>query len=181
MTQDVVGSGKKTLYLLRHAKSSWAEPERRDFDRPLNARGRAAATEMGHYLAAHAMTPALILCSTSQRTRETLALILPALAADVVIRIETALYGATGDEILERLSRLGSEISSVMIIGHNPGLEDLARHLAAGGPKDDVARLAAKYPTTALAIIRTAARTWDALAVERGQLERFVVPSSAKL
>ncbi len=135
---------------------------------------------MGRYLAGHAMTPALILCSTSQRTRETLALILPALEADVVIRIETALYGATSDELLERLGRLGPEISSVMIVGHNPGLEDLARHLAAGGPKDDVARLAAKYPTSALAVIRTAARTWDSLSVERGQLERFVVLSSAK-
>jgi phosphohistidine phosphatase len=171
----------KTLYLLRHAKSSWAEAGRRDIDRSLNARGRAAAAETGRYLAAHAMVPDLILCSTSQRTRETLALILPALAADVVIRIETALYGATSDELLERLGQLASEISSVMIVGHNPGLEDLARHLAAGGPKDDLARLAAKYPTSALAVIRTPARNWDSLSVERGQLERFVVPSSAKL
>lgn len=171
----------KTLYLLRHAKSSWAEAGRRDFDRPLNARGRAAAAETGRYLAAHAMAPDLILCSAAQRTRETVALILPALAAEIVIRIEAGLYGATSDALLERLGRLGSEISSVMIVGHNPGLEDLARHLATGGPKEDLARLAAKYPTAALAVIRTGARTWDSLSVERGQLERFVVPSSAKL
>jgi phosphohistidine phosphatase len=172
---------KKTLYLLRHAKSSWSSPELRDFDRPLNARGRAAATEMGRYLAAQALMPALILCSAAQRTRETLALILPALTAEVVIGIETALYGATRDELLDRVGRLSAEIASVMIIGHNPGMEELARSLAARGPKDDVERLAAKYPTAALAIIRTEAATWDALRVERGELKRFVVPSSARL
>lgn len=171
----------KTLYLLRHSKSSWTNPDMRDFDRPLNARGRSAAGEMGRYLADHAMTPSLILCSASQRTRETLSLILPALAADMVIRIESALYGATSDELLDRLGRLDADTASVMIIGHNPGLEDVARALAAKGSKDDLTRLAAKYPTTGLAVIRTAVKTWPALATERGQLERFVVPSSAKL
>ncbi|MFO0998425.1 MAG: histidine phosphatase family protein [Alphaproteobacteria bacterium] len=171
----------KTLYLLRHAKSSWSKPELRDFDRSLNARGRDAAAEMGHYLADHAMTPALILCSAAQRTRETLALLLPAFAADTVIRIEAGLYGATREELLDRLSHVEAGVASVMVIGHNPGLEDLARSLAASGPKDDLERLSAKYPTAGLAVIRIDAKRWDTIAREEGELERFAVPSNARL
>ena len=166
----------KRIFLLRHAKSSWDDPALSDFDRPLNRRGRTAAPLIGRHLADHGLAPSLILCSAARRTRETLALLLPDLSGETVIRIETGLYEAGAGQLLARIRQIPPEVPSVLLIGHNPGLEELASDLIADGPAEDIARLAEKFPTAALAAIHFDARTWKDVGARSGTLERFVIP-----
>src|SRR5215216_6730711 len=117
----------KRLALVRHAKSSWADPDLADHDRPLNARGRRAATLVGQYLHAAGVHPDLVLCSSATRARQTLELLPLARMTDVLI--EDQLYGAGPHELLARLRRIPAAVGSALLIGHNPGLEELAREL----------------------------------------------------
>ena len=125
----------KTLFLLRHAKSSWSEPGLADFDRPLNERGRRAAPLIARHLARGGLLPDLILCSAALRTRETLALMLPGLARDAVVRIESGLYGADAGTLLRRLERVEAAVDCILLIAHNPGLEDSPPATSGGGPE----------------------------------------------
>jgi len=146
----------KRLYLLRHAKSSWDDPELADHERPLSARGRRAADAIGDHMREHGIQPQLVLCSSSARTRETLARI--GLSGEV----ERDLYGASASELLARVRELSPRLESVLLIGHNPGMHDLALGLT-GAP--------GKYPTGALATIELAG--WTA---ESGRMIDFVRP-----
>jgi phosphohistidine phosphatase len=163
----------KRLYLLRHAKSSWKDPGLTDHDRPLAGRGRRAAAAIGRHLRAQGIEPELILCSTARRARETLERIEPALAT-AAIRIEPELYGASAGALLERLRAVADDVDSVMVIGHNPGLQRLALDLARPAPA--VRELDAKYPTAALATLAFADPTWQALERGTAELAEFVRP-----
>jgi phosphohistidine phosphatase len=116
----------RTLYLLRHAKSSWADPSLADRDRPLSPRGRRNAAVLASRLARAPIAPELVLCSPALRTRETLAVIGEALPRAAEIRFEERLYGAGADELVALLAELPGTVGAVLLIGHNPGLEDLA-------------------------------------------------------
>ncbi|MBT5415634.1 MAG: histidine phosphatase family protein [Rhodospirillaceae bacterium] len=166
----------KTLLLLRHAKSSWADPARADFDRPLNDRGRRAAPAIGGRIAAAGLQPDLVLCSAAQRTRETLGLILPNLCGDAVLRIESGLYNADATVLLDRLRRVDAAIGTIMVIAHNPGLEDLATTICGGGDETLMRRMAERFPTAALAIFSLDAPHWTALSENAAILKEFVVP-----
>jgi phosphohistidine phosphatase len=152
----------KRLYVLRHAKSSWDDADLADHDRPLSARGRRAADAIGRHLRAERIEPELVLCSSSTRTRETLARI------GLEGEIERELYGASAGELIARLRALPGSVESVLVLGHNPGMHDLARALA-DGPRDD-------YPTGALATIDLDVDDWSAIAPGRGRLIDFVRP-----
>ena len=131
---DNRGTVTKRLYLLRHAKSSWEQTGLADHDRPLAGRGRRAARAITRHLEQHGVVVDLVLCSTARRARETLAGIEPALgAADV--RYEPGLYGAGAGELLERLHGVAGDIGAVMLIGHNPAIEQLAHALARPSPR----------------------------------------------
>jgi phosphohistidine phosphatase len=123
----------KTLYLLRHAKSSWADTGVSDHDRPLTPRGQRAAQEMAKHLRQQGVSPVTVLCSSASRTRETLALVTPAFGRRTKIQVEDELYAAPAEALLERLRRMPERITSAMLIGHNPGLQDLALALAGHG------------------------------------------------
>jgi phosphohistidine phosphatase SixA len=110
----------KRLYLLRHAKSSWKQPELADHDRPLASRGRRAAKAIARHLRERQIAPELVLCSTARRARETLERIEPALAT-AAVRREPQLYRASADVLFERLRTVPDDVASVMLIGHNPG------------------------------------------------------------
>lgn len=166
----------KKLFLLRHAKSSWDDPTLSDFDRPLNRRGRSAAPAVGQYMAAEDLTPSLVLCSAAQRTRETMALLLPSFSDEMVIQIERGLYEASAERLFARLRKIPDSVPSVLLIGHNPGLEELAQDLTSDGPAEAIAQLSAKYPTAALAVIRFRIDAWSQLTTRSGTLERFVIP-----
>lgn len=166
----------KDLLLLRHAKSSWDDPLLDDFDRPLAKRGRNAARRMGDWLAAQAVRPDLILCSPAKRTRETLDLIAPALGPDMTAEFDRDLYLATADDLLRRLQQVDSNVGTVLVIGHNPGLQDLALALAAPRSRER-ARFAEKFPTAALARFRPKIARWSALEPRRGALIAYVRPA----
>jgi len=161
------------LYIVRHAKSSWKTDGLDDFHRPINGRGRKAAPAIGSYMQQHGIKPDLILCSAAVRARETLALILPALDGEPTIEIEEGLYLASAETLLERLRRLGDAPDTVMVIGHNPGLHDLALALAAPG-KQKIPF--AKYPTAALTELAFTDRSWTDVGPGTGEVVRFVAP-----
>jgi phosphohistidine phosphatase len=162
------------LFLLRHAKSSWDDPEIDDHDRPLAPRGRRAAARIADYATKRAIRPDLILCSSAMRARQTLERIAPSLGGDAEIHIERSLYGATEDRLLERLQALPDEVHSVMMIGHNPGVQDLALLLAREGPLRST--LGHKFPTAGLATLAFGGVGWKDLDTESGELVDFVAP-----
>jgi phosphohistidine phosphatase len=163
----------KRLYLLRHAKSSWDDPTLADHDRPLAPRGRRAAKVMAKHLARKGIAPELVLCSPSRRTRETLMRIVPGLGKSANVRIEAELYAASAAALLEVLHEVPDEVESVMLIGHNPGIQDLALSLAGAG--SEIPRLRSKFPTAALATLELN-RTWRELAPGSAELVWFVKP-----
>ena len=163
----------KRLFLLRHAKSSWDDPELDDHERPLAPRGRRAAKLLAGYLSRERVAPALVLCSAARRTRETLERIAPALGEDVRVEIERELYAASERRLLERLRSVGEDVDSVMLIGHNPGVEQLALLLAGSGQKLDAVRR--KYPTAALATLEFSG-PWRELGPSGAELTDFVTP-----
>jgi phosphohistidine phosphatase len=169
----------KMLYILRHAKSDQGDGSIRDHDRPLNARGREAAPRMGAYLKAKHAKPDLILCSTARRTVETCDLVRPSLG-DVMVAYERGLYLAEDAALIERLRRVGDDIGSVMMIGHNPGLEALANGLSAS-PKSEVEekmhrRMREKFSTCALAVIQFDGKSWREIKPGAGVLVDFMRP-----
>jgi phosphohistidine phosphatase len=165
-----------TLYLLRHAKSSWADPALSDHDRPLAPRGRKDAKRIAKHLSVLGVEPELVLCSAAARTRETLELIRPAVRTST-IEIEEELYAAPRDELLERIRRVPDEVASVLLIGHNPGLQQLALALASSGVGRE--QLAAKFPTAALATLELGA-DWHRLAPAQATLAAYVVPTELR-
>ena len=165
----------KTLYLLRHFKSSWKDKDLEDFDRPLGKRGRRAAELMAGYVARNGIVPTQILCSPSRRTRETLDRMLDSFGGTVPTRFEKGVYLADASVLLRRLRRLG-DTASVMIIGHNPGLETLAKSLAGSGDEAARTRLASKFPTGALAVLSAEIENWRDLEAGCSRLDAFVCP-----
>ena len=161
----------KTLYLLRHAKSSWEDPTLADHDRPLAPRGRRASKTIANYLRRQPSTPKLVLCSSSERTRETLKRISAGLRGVVEVRIEERLYRASASGLLERLQGVDGRVDSVMLIGHCPALQELALSLAGGGV--ELGRLSEKFPTAALAMLAFRG-SWDELVPGAAELVVFV-------
>ena len=168
----------KVIYLLRHAKSSWKDPELDDLRRPLNKRGRQTAVAIARFLTAEGIVPATILCSPSVRTRETLDAISASFAEPVPTRFEQGIYEAHVVELLQRLQRLNNHLASVMVVGHNPGLELLTNVLTGAGQGNSGSRNTAsygeKFATGSLAVIEADIDTWADLKETTGRLVRFV-------
>jgi phosphohistidine phosphatase len=165
-----------TLYLLRHAKSSWADPTLSDPARPLSPRGRRDAKRIGKHLRRLGDEPELILCSTAARTRETLQAVQSAVGTSTIL-VEDELYAASSNELLARLRLVPDTVASVMLIGHNPGLQQLALLLASSG--DERERLGEKFPTAALATLAIAT-SWSRLAPAAATLTAYVVPKQLR-
>ena len=166
------------LLLLRHAKSAWDDPGTPDRDRPLNSRGRRAGTAMRAAMRERGLEPDLILVSSARRTLETMALLEPWDDTPLVEQMD-GLYLAPAERMLEELRLVAETVRSVLLIGHNPGLHDLAAALV--GPKgldDDslaINRLIEGYPTGALAEFSIAG-TWQSLDTGGGRLLHFIRP-----
>lgn len=165
-----------SLYLLRHAKSSWDDPTLTDHERPLAPRGRRDAKLIAKHLRRAGGDPELVLCSSAVRTRETLELLRPALAGATVM-VEEELYGASAEDLLARVRVVPDPVASVLLIGHNPGLHELALSLATAG--DELERLELKFPTAALATL-VLTTTWSRLAPAGATLEAYVVPKQLR-
>ena len=166
----------RRLMLLRHAKSDWAKPGLRDHDRPLNPRGREAAPKMGAYMVRHALVPDLIIASTAKRVTETLDHLLPAFDRPPKIVSEPRVYDARSNALLGVLKEAPGTAHSLLLVGHNPGIAELASLLIASGDVDARQRLIEKFPTAGLAVIDFAIDDWAKLHPRGGRLDRFVVP-----
>jgi phosphohistidine phosphatase len=163
------------LLLLRHAKSSWDDAKLADRDRPLNKRGRRAAGAMRKAILDLGLTPDVVLVSPARRTQETLAELEPFEDMPLVEQAE-ALYLASAEQLLGVLHEVNETVRSVMLIGHNPGMHELAV-LLAGDPVGSEAtrRLAARFPTAALAEFSVATQ-WQQLGAHGTKLVRFLTP-----
>jgi len=170
-----------TLLLLRHAKSSWDNWGSSDFDRPLAKRGIKAAPRMGAEIATLGLRPDLILCSSAARTRQTLSLVLPELgepAPDVVY--DEAIYMAEPETLLATIRNIAYRARPprrAMIVGHNPGMENLADMLTGAGDAAGRALMADKFPTCALAVLEFDTDDWRSVAAGNGTLEHFLTPA----
>jgi phosphohistidine phosphatase len=168
----------KTLYLLRHAKSAWNDPDLDDHDRPLAPRGARAATLIGRHLRGRRFRPDRILCSTARRARDTLNLVLSQLenGTDLSVEYGREFYLAGDGALLEVLRRMPDTVKSVLLVGHNPGLQNLATRLAGSGDPTGLRDIAAKFPTGAFAELSFPTASWSDIGPREATLQEFVVP-----
>lgn len=161
----------KTLLLLRHAKSSWKIPDRPDFERPLNGRGQEAAPLMGRHLRRQKIEPSLILCSPAERARQTAALFVEAARLGSELRYDERIYEASAQRLLEVVTQADETADTVMLVGHNPGLEELLLLLTGE------ARL---MPTAALAHVTLTTDKWGKVKEQTGRLDWLVKPKDVE-
>jgi len=166
------------LLLLRHAKAERLQPGGQDQDRVLAQRGRADAKTLGAYLARHDFVPDRAVVSTSARTRETWTLLAAAMGKAPPVSFEERLYEASPEAILEAIKETKPGIGTLMVIGHNPGLQELAAMLVASGDVEARERLGREFPTSALVVINFAVEKWNGVHPRSGRLEHFVTPGS---
>lgn len=164
----------KTLYLLRHLKSSWDEPGLADHERPLGQRGRKAGKKLARHLRRTGVAPEVVLCSPSTRTRETLEAIRAAIG-DAEVCFPPELYAASETTLLRAVRGVAPKTGSVLVIAHNPGLEDLAVGLAGRGGDEALRRVGEKFPTGAFATL-TFGGSWADVEPGSGELVDYVVP-----
>lgn len=171
----MTGMRVKTLTLLRHAKSGWDDPLTRDFDRPLNAKGRRAATAMGRYLRDEGLAFDHVVASPAIRVMETLDAVGQGLGRRLAPAWDRRLYLASADDLVGVVRELPDHVERVLLVGHNPGLEDLVLMLVpdrVDGLRDAVEE---KYPTASLAEL-SLADGWGSAGRGRAALTRFVRP-----
>lgn len=167
------GRVTKRLFLLRHAKSSWGDPHLSDHDRPLAPRGRRAAKRIAAYMKEKGFEPSIVLCSSALRARQTLEIITPALPTHAKIEIEPGLYQAGSEELLTHLRSIPPEAPSVMLIGHNPAMQDLLLTLLPDGAH--VQSIRKKFPTAAIAVLDALA-DWEHLRPGGAALTEYATP-----
>ena len=166
----------RRLLLLRHAKAERPQGGGSDLDRTLTERGRNDARTLGAYLARHRAVPDRALVSPAARTRETWALASEAFRPAPPADFDERLYDATAQTILEAIRETASGAATLLVVGHNPGMQELAQLLVASGDIDARERLGRGFPTAALAIVSFAAEAWSGVHAHGGRLEHFVTP-----
>lgn len=157
----------KTLHLLRHAKSDWSDPSLDDHDRPLNDRGRRGRLLLAEHVRGWPVD--LVVCSTAERARETAEPVVAALACPV--RFEPAIYEASVGDLFDVVRALPDEADVVLMVGHNPGFEDLTHMLCGTSPP---------YPTGALGTIELERASWAAVDLSHGRLIAHVTPAQLR-
>lgn len=167
-------AGRKTLLLMRHAKSSWDDAELADFERPLNKRGEHAARAVAPLIAA--WRPHWIGCSTAKRTRQTLLPIVDALPTPTEILLSPALYESNEAAYLRMLRALPSTIDRALVIGHNPVMEDLTHLLVGSAEPGALERISEKFPTGTLVVLECAIARWSDLASHCANLRDTIRP-----
>ncbi|WP_343526297.1 histidine phosphatase family protein [Sphingomonas sp.] len=164
----------KTLTLLRHAKSSWDDPVSRDFDRPLNAKGRRAAAMMGRHLKSLDLHFDHVLASPAVRVIETLDEVWSGYGRKLEPVWDKALYLASAASLLDQVHALPDDRDHVLMVGHNPGLEDLVLDMALDGELRD--RAEDKYPTATVAQMTLPIERWSEARSQSATLVAFVRP-----
>ncbi len=165
----------RRLMLLRHAKTERAEPGARDRDRKLTKRGRTDAPVIGAYMAHHRLVPDLVLISPAVRVQETWAMVLPAFGKAPRVVKDERIYNASAERLLNVIAE-ARNAHSLLVVGHNPGLQDIAVRLIATGDVETREQVTEKLPTSGLVVIDFSIDDWARLHPHSGRLERFVTP-----
>jgi phosphohistidine phosphatase len=167
----------KRLTVLRHAKSSWGDDSQDDFDRPLNDRGWAAARRLGREIKQRGMHFDFGLASPAARVRETLDGLVEGYGAlSFPLRFEPRIYEATAGTLLDLVRALADDVDSALLVGHNPGLEQLLAELARDDKQGLRAKVAHKYPTAALALVELPAKHWATIEPGSGTITELILP-----
>lgn len=169
----------KRLLLLRHGKAD-RHSAGGDRERPLTGRGRKDARIIGEFLVGEGITPELAVASTARRAKQTLELALEAFPQHVTHLIENSIYMATAEHLLDILRRSPDRISTLLVVGHNPGFAELAEALAGEGEPAQLQEMRTKFPTAALAILDFASASWADVGRGAARLFRFVTPSDLR-
>jgi phosphohistidine phosphatase len=177
-TADIHSMTMRRLLLFRHAKAERSAPGMEDRARKLVERGRADAAKVGTYMASHALVPDRVMTSPSVRTRETWKFAANAFRPPLAATTVDGLYDANAHAILRVVKEVTPAAHTLLIVGHNPGLHELAVMLIASGDIEARERLREKLPTSGLVIIDFAFDDWSRLHPQCGRLERFVTPKS---
>ena len=164
----------KTLFILRHAKSDWGDSSLKDFDRPLNERGRKAAKAIGKEMHKRAIKADLVLASPAVRAQETLERVQDGYGKSFEVSEDRRIYNAEPETLMEVVRGAPDDAKRVMIVGHNPGLQELVLALAEGGDLREEA--AGKFPTGALAEVSFDVKSWREIKPGEGRLESLVKP-----
>jgi phosphohistidine phosphatase len=165
----------RRLMLLRHAKTERAAPGERDRDRKLMKRGRADAPTIGAYMARHGLIPDLAVVSPAKRAQETWALVAGAFSKAPRMVSDERIYNANPNELIGVIGEK-RKAQTLVVVGHNPGLHDLAMQLIASGDVEMREQLNEKLPTSGLVVIDLPVNDWSLLRPHAGRLERFVSP-----
>ena len=165
----------RRLLLLRHAKTERPGPGQRDRERKLIKRGHADAPVIGAYMARHGLVPDLALVSPATRAAETWTLVAAALGREPRVIKDERIYNAVVETLIG-IIRETRDAQMLLVVGHNPGLHDLAVRLIAAGDVETRERVAEKLPTSGLVVIDLAFDDWSKLHPSSGRLERFVTP-----
>lgn len=166
----------KTVFLLRHAKSSWDNPGLADYDRPLASRGEKAAPRMGRFLEREGLIPERVLCSGALRARQTWDLVALSLGTTVPTEIRPDIYHSTSGSLLNLIQGLPEKDASVLLVGHNPTFQELALLLLGHGDPNAVQKMKAKFPTAALAVLDFPDHGWSGVLPGQGRLRLFIRP-----
>ncbi|PBC70521.1 phosphohistidine phosphatase [Streptomyces sp. TLI_235] len=172
--RGVSGSEPRTLVVLRHAKSAWPDGVP-DLRRPLGPRGLRDAPVAGQWLAARGLVPGAVVCSPSLRTRQTFELAAAAWEAVPPVVFDERIYAADAEELVEVVRGLDPAVGTALLVGHQPGVQDLVELLAAGTGGDAMDRLQTKFPTSAIAVLDLAG-PWRSTAPNTARLRDFTVP-----
>ena len=167
----------RRLILFRHAKSAWPAGVP-DHERPLAKRGQRTAPVMGAFLDRERLLPDLALISTARRAIETSELALAATGREIFWKEEPRLYDAPANALLTIVRETPAEIQTLMLVGHNPGMETFAVELVGNGPEPHLSRLREKFPTAGVAVIDFDTDDWTGIDHGRGALARFETPKS---
>ena len=161
----------KALLLLRHAKSSWKNPGLEDFERPLSDRGRKAAELIAGFIAKQNVAIDLVITSPAVRARQTIELVLQSARRSTELRFDQRVYEASPERLLEIVSQIEDQRKAVLVVGHNPGLEELLSLLV--GQEEHM-------PTSSLAKLSLSVKKWDRVAGEKAVLDWFVKAKTLK-
>ena len=165
------------LLIFRHAKTA-RESGGGDHDRPLTKRGEEDSKRIGRYLTDEQLLPDLAIASDSRRTRQTLDLAMQAGNQHPQTRLDRAIYLAEPHTLLDLIRRTPAEVRSLLLIGHAPGMADLATLLTGFGDRYAFARMNTKFPTSGLAVLDFPVERWDEVMERSGRLDRFVTPAT---
>ncbi|MEQ9814305.1 MAG: histidine phosphatase family protein [Azospirillaceae bacterium] len=168
----------KRLILLRHGKSRWTDTDIPDHDRPLAPRGERAAVLMGRYLRQIEQPIDLVLSSTAKRARDTWALAATQIDGLIPTRTDGGIYLKGSDGLLDRIQEIEDGVANLLVVGHNPDLEDLCQLLAEDGDNALRGAAAKKFPTGAVAILDLDIDDWVDLPGSTGKLVDFKAPKN---